>query len=1051
MFGVAIFSLIAFSCQIKVYPHIPLKGLFKVLKKDDIGFAHALLHSGWIENMYQYGPGKPHREVMVKNRKKWKIGDKGDAVANLVRKFWFRKSENHQLLPTQYGYLSNIPSSQLGKLFGQIINCVYTLCQAQGERRKKIEAALIDAVITCGFQAEQYRGDLTASWWDIIDQGYKLKHDEKFAAIRKSEKELGKKVNELKEEYNIAQLEEEISQASKEWGKRKGFSQKKKEIESKFDRKGCVQVLKDAESKIFEDIDQEILDEYRKIQVAVERAEKTIAKKVKQKREPIRKNVCAPIKEALEFCKTKGIYAKRTTEAILWALFFHKLDGLISLEEKVKAINDCIDQIDDEFKNKEFCNGKSLAKFYNREDFDGFEKDIKDLEVDQQVEKVHESYDQSLHYFIHCSEGKFPPVIAQGSYGYQYEKDNEIYKISYSVPNCYETAILDLLSILWYNPAKNTFDDSVFPDRVIKNGVGLNKLRETLKYFYLADKKKIKAQEYTCEYKNRKFTSLAKLKNLGKISIQELETLDITEIPVSFINRSEIKQEFFNIISGMPEVMYCSEVKGRGKIFELETDVRNVVKIIKYFYGIEIEDIVELGDIQKGISTENREIAVKKKNENFTNNRITIGISDCVNYMYCTMTATINAGHAFLTVPARAKSGFRVLKGDFTKKLMMLGNDNKGFCLKTEKREKFRSFSIFTLLGSASFLRRIKQELDLPMLHLVYYALAMKKPEIKIAVIEDILKKRPEYYDSIKNMIYNLIHGLPSDDQYLKKCLAEIIIESGFDKKDTFLRESLKAVVKNPVFHDAERGGGSGNILKLALENNDQEIISSIVDNSGFNASGRGYGQALVIAFALRQAQGRRGAEIAKKILESPKFTCWTDAIQYALSKKDKELALEIVQHPKCKGNEPRMIDTLYQALEKGYCEIALHVAKLPEFTPFSVNLRHCLSLALKKAERTQEQIYLQVILALVKNPNFYVLEYYEMTFLRWVIRGGYKEIALAIINHSTFDVNRYKDEVETILSYTNQLWQENLKRRGELQEIIDAIEHKMEVKNNKN
>ena len=82
IFAVVIFSLMAVSSQTKTYPHIPLKGLFEVLKHDDICFGHALLHSKWIENMFQYGSGKPHRQENY-----WRPTQKDDAVANLIRKF----------------------------------------------------------------------------------------------------------------------------------------------------------------------------------------------------------------------------------------------------------------------------------------------------------------------------------------------------------------------------------------------------------------------------------------------------------------------------------------------------------------------------------------------------------------------------------------------------------------------------------------------------------------------------------------------------------------------------------------------------------------------------------------------------------------------------------------------------------------------------------------------------------------------------------------------------------------------------------------------------
>ena len=92
---IAVFCFMAFfTSQVKAYPHILLKGLFKALKNDDIGFAHALMHSRWIENLYQYGAGSPHKKIKIKNGKDttWKAKEGKDPVANLIKRFWFRNS-----------------------------------------------------------------------------------------------------------------------------------------------------------------------------------------------------------------------------------------------------------------------------------------------------------------------------------------------------------------------------------------------------------------------------------------------------------------------------------------------------------------------------------------------------------------------------------------------------------------------------------------------------------------------------------------------------------------------------------------------------------------------------------------------------------------------------------------------------------------------------------------------------------------------------------------------------------------------------------------------
>ena len=57
----------------------------------------------------------------------------------------------------------------------------------------------------------------------------------------------------------------------------------------------------------------------------------------------------------------------RTTESILWALFFHKLDDLASEEDKIAAINTCFNQIDPKFRQRDFQNIVDLKDFYNGE------------------------------------------------------------------------------------------------------------------------------------------------------------------------------------------------------------------------------------------------------------------------------------------------------------------------------------------------------------------------------------------------------------------------------------------------------------------------------------------------------------------------------------------------------------------------------------------------------------------------------------------------------------------------------------------------------------
>jgi len=1087
------------STEIKTISHIPLKGLFEVLKYDDIGFAHALLHSGWIENMYQYGAGKPHREIEIKNRKKLKTQDKGDAVANLIRKFWFRRSENHHLLLTQFGCLANIPNAQLGKVFGQLINYIYrgslrdepngSPQDDRGENQDK----LIDAIFACDPQADQFKQEFAALWRDVIDQGYKLKHGEEFAAVRDAKKKFQETVSELEKKYKMMEFNQRIAEVSAKCKKNKNlsFKEERLKIESEFDKRGYAKALKEAKRNIFEGVDQEILDEYQQVQAAVSKMEKTIAKKMKQKREPIRRNICDPIKKALEFCKTGRIYMTRTPQAILWALFFHKIDSFASQQEQIQAINDCLNSIDKEFKNEKFYGHIMLKDLYYPRDFDSFGRKIGNGRrfgnvPMRQVCNIDKNYDIALHYFVSLVAGKkFPPVIGQGDYGYEYEAG----KISYERPDCHETVTLDLLSIFWYNPVKKAYDDSMLPEKVIKNGEGLKKLREALKYFYLADSKGIKADEYTNEFKGKKFTSITKLKNLGRISVEEVKKLDISEVPVSYITRSEVKQEFFNIVSGIPGVIYCSQVKDKEIGFELETDVRNLVKIFNYFYGTDIKDIVELGDKDKGISTENRGIIFEKQSEKNTPNEITVSVDYRGNNNYFDVTLNVGTYHTSLTFPARAKRNLGILK------LEALGVILRRVAL--HKNERFIPFlsliaPIRLVIGDC-YGRTHGIYFSLPTLNLIYYSLLLRTPENKLEVLEHVLVVVPEYYDSLREMIYNVIDAFPSNDQYLKYHFIKTIIKSGFCEKEPFFKEYVQKVLDDPGFygHDFNdncivsdhylidliklllKKGYKDLVLKivtnskfdaglegvlypleiaLGLQSEEyQKIVLAIVQNPTFNATERGVG--ILLASCLKLAlvfENKEYTTIATAIIDNSAFDGWIEAADFAFKKGWNNIALDIINNPKfgfvyddsCLKDASALLIVLkiFQETQDIRCKnVAEKIMNNPKFKHWGGVVEFAL-----------QGGYKEIAWEVVKHPRFFPGHYRIWHALKSAIKNPeHRELVLRIVNHSAFDINTCS--ADRFLNSVKNLKEQSLDRKQELQEIIDIIENKQSKKDSKN
>jgi len=973
---IIIFCAMLVSSKIQLYPHIPLKGLFTVLKIDDIGFAHTLLHSKWIENMYQYGAGKPHREIEVRNRKKWKTEDKGDAVANLVRKFWFRRSENHQLLPTQFGCLANIPNNKLGKIFGQLINVVY-----QGVPQES-QNLLIDTLVPYGQNFEQYRQELTILWRELIDQEYVLKHDKKFDSVRQANLQLQGEIArlQLQEKFNMTELNQQIVQASKVCKQSKDliFKNEKKKIESKFDKRGYQKAFKEAKQRIFLGLEEE-LDEYHSIKTTVRKLQATVAKKAKQKRDFIKKELLLPIAKSLKLCKAGNVYMPRITEGILWALFFHKIDALSSQEEKVQVINDCINCIDTEFRNN-----VTLDTLYSIQEVESFEKKIKKLKVDKQAEEIFINYDLALHVLITKLVGSFPPKISEGNFGYEYKKG----KISKTRHNCYETTMHDFFSLLWYNPKIKGYDDSLFSWDVLQNGQGFKRFREALKFFYLADEKNTRAKEYTIN----RGTSLLVLKDLQKISAQEVRDLSISEIPISFIKRSVMKQEFMNIVSGIPGVSYCSQSRDEEKDFELDTNVKNFIQLCNYFYGVGAcpepsRRIDNLEDLGKAISTEAREISFGKQSNKDTPNKIKVSVYDKKNRTRFKMIVNIKPDHAFITVPARDQVASKILKDAIAEKFLGKLDDSK--CL-----------AFFTLLSSEALFTKKKMPWGLPVSNLVYYTLGMQGNQIKLAIIKDVFKAMPQHYNKWKGMICNLLETYPLDDYHLGGGLKKILVNKSYSYWSDFIIQALEkgyeeialAVARNERFDVSESGAGEA--LKAFLEKGYKDIALSIVNNKKFDAGRYAVGSGLKVALE------KGYQDIALLIINNEKFdpSCGiAEALKVALEKENREVFLSIVNHKKFDASRPGIDDALKVALKKGYKEIALLIISSKKFKISEYSIGEILGFA---HESGCYDISHKIL-------DDYRFKYWEKVF-KLSVEKEWESLVLEVISHKRFDISGY-------------------------------------------
>jgi len=929
---VLVFGLMAISSQVKTYPHISLKGLFEVLKVDDIGFAHALLHSKWIENVYQFAQGKPHQQIEMGGS--WRPEYKGDKIANLIRMLWFRRSANHQLLPTKFSFLANIPQGQLGILFGRFINYLYRDCSQEHEM-------------------------------ELIDE--LSMYDPRTAKINGEIEELSKEF-----EYKKKQLlDKRFAGLS---GAIKTFREKLKKLEKKD-----FKIIKVLEKEAFSRLPRQVLDlrqEYERIAKEINLLKDKIHGKRQKKRLMVQKELFAPICQALEFCCAGQKYAPRTVYAIIWALFFHRLERMTSCQEQIKAINDCINQIDDEFKCEGFSGVRMLQELYEEKDFQEFEKELEDLDFDRQVDKINKNYDEALHYFISLLVcGKFSPEIEQGDYGYEYE----LGKLSHTRPDCHETAMLDALSLLWYNPKIKAFDDSLFTQEVIKNGQGLQRLREALIYLYLADSKGISPKEYSCIcqvkmkigiVKDIEFTSLEKLKRLEKISPEEVRKVSISEVPVSYITRPEIKQEFFNIISSIEEIIFCSEVEGKTIEFEACSDTRNVLTIFNYFYGTEFISIEQFGGIEAGIFTDGRVIGFELKDKGYTPNEIEISVmtfTESGHLESFEMTIHIDIGHTYITLPERKETTSKIIKTGVVTKIVDRLLEDK---LQDQRENTFVDMIILPFLSSNNILKKKNIRWTLPVLNLIHYSLELKTPEGKLELIKSILIKGVEFYNNCKDLVHNLIDAFPLHDQYLRGQLSKNIVESGFHKNITFFERFTQKVSKDIFFYDA---------INTTHEEEDalyiyNQLIAEINDiNKGHTivaAISKGYRKLVELItqrseFSIYKNPGLFNATVLKAVVRN-KLT---------------DIALEIVS------------DENFDASHAQEIGLALLVIVM---------------------KRKMDEIDEKIMWAVIKNKTFNASCILTMpNVLRILLGKEYKKIALAIINHETFNARAARSVLE--------------------------------------
>jgi len=677
-------TFILFSV-IPVKTEIPsIKGLYNILKNDDIGFGQALFYSNWIRNFWDYCPDKPKSPYNSKEIQKVK-----NPVWKVVRAFWFHAQKGETLNVNN----QNIIIALDEKLFGELMGHIYT-------------KEIFNDKIMFG----KKKGD---------DKGWVDK-----------------------------------------W--RKSSQQKKKSVE----RKKIRQLINN-------------------------------------------------IRASLKSCRA-GNYMPRTTEAILWAFFMYKYDSVESLrkaihamdkiikdynrkneDKKVEIFNKDYDQkiYDDNFFNENSIYEKTFYKNYDNDLGKMITKSADLNDVAKSCLGVlnfwMKNYDKSINAILNYAKmSSVPPAVSTRTY--TYKKDG---KIAGQAAICFEASMLDLFSILWYNPKTKEYDDSLLPKEFLK-GEGFKKLKKFMKDNKLTSK----------DINN---------KRLGQFWFNLLS------------ERSKGVSRFTKLTYSRPH-----SDSEQDRFFELKPDITNFINVINFFYGLKIPNYdIEFWEYDpwdanlrssksyvkeeaewfklKKVISKKLDYTISKRSVSFLcevlrlkNYKITIKINDQDNNLNYDVIIDIQPKHVSFNCAERDRMSAGLAEYFYTTFESFLFNR-----IRLDEPLNYKILPFYTMMTSWQTLYYINDvdktaiyneryayeptyNLKKDLLNLVFYSLNLNEDDIRKKIMSVAVKLQDTLDDELKRFIVNL--AIEEKDEHLIEELYSEIYKSKKQNKD--LSKKLLAV-----------------------------------------------------------------------------------------------------------------------------------------------------------------------------------------------------------------------------------------------------------------
>lgn len=647
-----------------------------------------------------------------------------------------------------------------------------------------------------------------------------------------------------------------------------------------------------------------------KTEIYREKFVKSLSKKTKEKWN--KQGYISEILKNLEALKFSEDFIPETAEAILWAFFDSKFKTKKDLDDCLKELGKSIG--DQEYPEGEYKNFENEVKeLVNLNDCYENQYRVKGYYLDKKavLEKIIKEYDRSTYSSITSANIKIIPTkIEQITTSYKFDGEK-----TEPFPTCFESAILDTISILFYDPKDKVYSLKMLPS-VAKSNFFLKTLRDVFKYedgnFISPKNINFQTEAWINLIENRPWLNYSESENIDK----EVVRYDLNP---TFENLIKVMYNFYSLGFDLKPDTSESEII---KVFpdKLEINTSGIVEKPK--------DAKDFWDkifayISKKFSTEDRKVifsVVSLDSNNkfeFINNKV-ISSGSCgkisveIEYLksdYKEFNAdfdiNINNGHAFISSKVRDSAGLRCYDRQFKHSIY------------DSVDKKVLPLSILFVDLEMPFLYHLKDKSN-KIKNIYYYSQELRSSDGKFNTIKNIITIKNIFNESsdksLKKLLNSLVDKITNDFYFISDIVYWMIAFKAMD--DELLGKLINknsGAVLSVLCSEKSLDEKLKNFATKVLDKPDAEV--SVLDQSGYTP--------------LYYAQENGHLDIAEKFLKHNKLKDFDKIIYYIMTDKDKE-AIELIKKKDVDISGPAGIcnTPLREAIKKNKIDVVKELLK---------------------------------------------------------------------------------------------------------------------------